>query len=110
MPLRTLAHPTLTLTLDPSPARPGPVALTLALRAPLQWLWWRIVETMFRVQVRVKVRVAVRVRVRVRVRVGVRVGVRVRVISLISARQFGLKGDLLPKTPIELDVFGGGQV
>ena len=84
------------------------MALTLALRAPLQWLWWRIVETMFRVQVRVKVRVAVRVKVRVRVRV--RVGVRVRVISLTSAWQFGLKGDLLPKTPIELDVFGGGQV
>ena len=82
------------------------MALTLALRAPLQWLWWRIVETMFRVQVRFKVRVAVRVRVRVRVRVEVRV----RVISLVSARQFGLKGDLLPKTPIELDVFGGGQV
>ena len=98
MPLRTLAHPTLTITHDPSPARPGPVALTLALRAPLQWLWWRIVETMFRVQVRDRVRVAVRV------------GVRVRVISRISAWQFGLKGDLVPKTPIELDVFGGGQV
>ena len=73
MPLRTLAHPTLTITHDPSPARPGPVALTPALRPPLQWLWWRIVETMFRVQ-------------------------------------FGLKGDLLPKSPIELDVFGGGQI
>ena len=41
--------------------------------APVKWLWWRIVETMFRVQ-------------------------------------FGLKGDLLPKSPIELDVFGGGQI
>ena len=28
----------------------------------------------------------------------------------LTSRQFGLKGDLLPKTPIELDVFGGGQV
>ena len=41
--------------------------------APVKWLWWRIVETMFRVQ-------------------------------------FGLKGDLLPTSPIELDVFGGGQI
>ena len=41
--------------------------------APLKWLWWRIVATMFRVQ-------------------------------------FGLKGDLLPESRIELDVFGGGQV
>lgn len=24
--------------------------------------------------------------------------------------QFGLKGDLLPESPIELDVFGGGQI
>ena len=41
--------------------------------APLKWLWWRIVETMFRVQ-------------------------------------FGLKGDLLPESRIELDLFGGGQI
>ena len=41
--------------------------------APVKWLWWRIVELMFKTQ-------------------------------------FGLKGDLLPKSPIELDVFGGGQI
>ena len=43
------------------------------LLSPIKWLWWRIVETMFRVQ-------------------------------------FGLKGDLLPKSRIELDLFGGGQI
>ena len=41
--------------------------------SPIKWLWWRIVETMFRVQ-------------------------------------FGLEGDLLPKSRIELDLFGGGQI
>ena len=39
------------------------------LLSPIKWLWWRIVETMFRVQ-------------------------------------FGLKGDLLPKSRIELDLGG----
>ena len=41
--------------------------------SPIKWLWWRIVETMFRVQ-------------------------------------FGLEGDLLPRSRIELDLFGGGQI
>jgi dimethylaniline monooxygenase (N-oxide forming) len=40
---------------------------------PVKWVWWRVVELMFRVQ-------------------------------------FGLKGDLLPDVPIELDVFNGGQI
>lgn len=43
------------------------------LLSPLKWLWWRVVELMFRAQ-------------------------------------FRLSGDLLPDEPIELDVFGGGQI
>merc|ERR1712060_608202 len=41
--------------------------------APLKWLWWRIVELMFRLQ-------------------------------------FGLSGDFVPTTPLEHDVFTGGQI
>jgi len=44
-----------------------------AVCAPLKWLWWRVVELLFRVQ-------------------------------------FGLRGELVPETPLELDVFTGGQI
>merc|ERR1712050_353834 len=43
------------------------------LASPMKWLWWRIVELMFRFQ-------------------------------------FGLSGDFVPTTPLEHDVFTGGQI
>ena len=44
-----------------------------AMLQPVKWIWWRVVELMFKVQ-------------------------------------FGLRGDLVPKTPIEIDLFTGGQI
>ena len=52
---------------------PAAMKYVHALLQPIKWVWWRVVEWMFRIQ-------------------------------------FGLRGDLIPKTPIEIDLFTGGQI